>query len=193
MATTTGTSGSALHTFVVYRKAAGERLYGIVDAARDRELAFAPRDEFDMPVYSLFDDGASDQMRDVLPYLFSFDLKPAYPYRTSSLLDRWADRLGSSAGILVLSESNSLDMVVHLRQIFRVTTEDRRAYYFRFYDPRVLRSFLPACTPAEATEFFGPIRRIFVEAEQPGVMLSCAPAASGVKIEEISLLPEQGA
>lgn len=186
-------SGAALHAFVAYRKTAGERLYGIADAARDHDLAVAPRDEFDMPIYSLFDGNAPDYMRDVAPYLFSFDIKPSYPYRTSALLDRWAAQMGNCAGIFALSESNSRDMLLHLRQVFRVTTEDRRAYYLRFYDPRVLRTFLPSCSLADAAQFFGPIRCIFVESEQPGVMLSCMPGETGVKIDEILLNPGQGA
>ncbi|MBK8268658.1 MAG: DUF4123 domain-containing protein [Planctomycetes bacterium] len=100
--------------------------------------------------------------------------------------------MGNCAGIFALSESNSRDMLLHLRQVFQGPTEDRR-YYLRFYDPRVLRTFLPSCSLADAAQFFGPIRCIFVESEQPGVMLSCMPGETGVKIDEILLNPGQGA
>src|SRR5262249_7471285 len=37
--------------------------------------------------------------------------------------------------------------------------------YFRFYDPRVLRTFLPACTGAETKRFFGPVGIYLMETE----------------------------
>ena len=32
---------------------------------------------------------------------------------------------------------------------------------FRFYDPRILRAFLPACTSDELRSFFGPVQRFY--------------------------------
>ena len=42
---------------------------------------------------------------------------------------------------------------------------------FRYYDPRVLRVFLPTCTPAELAGFFGPIRGYLLEAGAPETLL----------------------
>lgn len=39
--------------------------------------------------------------------------------------------------------------------------------YFRFYDPRVLRRFLPVCTPDQLYAFFGPIDYFLFEDEDP--------------------------
>lgn len=39
--------------------------------------------------------------------------------------------------------------------------------YFRFYDPRVLRAFLPACGGAELSELFGPARMLLAEQAEP--------------------------
>jgi hypothetical protein len=38
--------------------------------------------------------------------------------------------------------------------------------YFRFYDPRVLRMFLPTCTAEQRTEFLGPLGSILAEGEE---------------------------
>jgi hypothetical protein len=46
--------------------------------------------------------------------------------------------------------------------------------YFRFYDPRVMRVFLPACTPEDTTQFFGPIQNYLVEDRTPEQLLSAA-------------------
>jgi hypothetical protein len=43
---------------------------------------------------------------------------------------------------------------------------------FRFYDPRVLRRFLPTCNPAEMKVFFGEVETLFAESELSGKLLS---------------------
>jgi hypothetical protein len=51
----------------------------------------------------------------------------------------------------------------HLRQFLLVQDERGNQQYFRFYDPRVLRVYLPTCDAAETQQFFGPIDRFIVE------------------------------
>ncbi len=38
-----------------------------------------------------------------------------------------------------------------------------RILVFRFYDPRVLRAYLPTCTAEEIAQFFGPISHFAAE------------------------------
>ncbi|RMF85393.1 MAG: DUF4123 domain-containing protein, partial [Planctomycetota bacterium] len=98
-----------------------------------------------------------------------------------------SERIGESAGILLLSDAEPADMFAHLRKLFVVTDEDGGEYSFRFYDPRVLRLFLSSCDAAQAEEFFGPARMVLVEAESPGALLVCVPARTGVKTESVPL------
>jgi len=42
---------------------------------------------------------------------------------------------------------------------------------FRYYDPRVLRAYLPTCSPAELNTFFGPVTAFITEGENPGEIL----------------------
>ena len=42
---------------------------------------------------------------------------------------------------------------------------------FRYYDPRVLRVYLPTCWPAELDKFFGPINAFIAGGEDPGEIL----------------------
>lgn len=51
----------------------------------------------------------------------------------------------------------------HFRTLSRVEFPDGRADTFRFYDPRVLRVFLPACNEVETQTMFGPVVAYFVE------------------------------
>ena len=42
---------------------------------------------------------------------------------------------------------------------------------FRYYDPRVLRVYLPTCTPDELEMLFGPIERFWMESNAAGTVL----------------------
>ncbi len=42
---------------------------------------------------------------------------------------------------------------------------------FRYYDPRVLRVYLPTCLAPELRTVFGPVRRFLLESEDPALML----------------------
>src|ERR1700682_51153 len=61
-----------------------------------------------------------------------------------------------SWGTLLACAAPSRDLRRHLRRFLRVRTEDGRILVFRYYDPRVLRAYLPTCTPEEIAAFFGP-------------------------------------
>ena len=52
-----------------------------------------------------------------------------------------------------------------------VQTEDGKQLYFRFYDPRVLRLYLPTCTPEEVRRSFGPVGCYLLEDEDPKTLL----------------------
>ena len=54
-----------------------------------------------------------------------------------------------------------------LRIFLTVMTEKKKKLLFRYYDPRVLRPYLPSCTPAELQTFFGPIDQYVIEGEDP--------------------------
>ena len=64
---------------------------------------------------------------------------------------------------------------------------EHKKVLFRFYDPRVLRVFLPTCTPKEVLEFFGPIKRYVLEGEEPTVILQYRNGTSGLESARRSL------
>src|SRR5439155_1286760 len=45
---------------------------------------------------------------------------------------------------------------------------------FRFYDPRVLRIYLPTCNAAEQQFVFGPVLRFLCEEAEPSTLLDFA-------------------
>jgi len=53
----------------------------------------------------------------------------------------------------------------HFRDFHKVELPDQRIVIFRYYDPRVLRIFLPVCNQSELRQFFGPVQTFLVEGE----------------------------
>lgn len=160
-----------LRTHVDVRR--GESLYAIVDAAQDKELAFEADERFQLPIRMLFQGAAAPYMCDVAPYFIP--IAPQCEY-----LESFASRWGQSAGILLASRADPIKIFRHLRQIFVVKDEEGQEYFFRFYDPRVLRVYLPTCTPEETKTFFGPITRFLVEGSQPDILLRFGIAPEGL-------------
>ena len=185
MAEAQGTArGEALHGTLRTLMVRDDQLYGVVDSARDARLASFVFTQYMDERRWLFEDQAAEHMRDVAPYLVPIAFRERYPYRRSEYLDLWAERLGTSAGIMLLSGADAGPLQRHLRRIFQVGDEEGNRFFFRFYDPRVLRVYLPTCTPAGARQFCGPIRKIVVESEEPGGLLVCTASRGGVRIED---------
>lgn len=186
-ATSARPTPAALHAAIERDRAPGERVYAIADAARDPLLARAGFEMFGLERYSLFPSRTSPQMTAVAPYLIPVPFGPRYPFRESGFLDLWADRLGGSGGILLGCAADLRDVWEHLREVFLVSDEGGNEFYFRYYDPRVLRGFLPSLTGAEARQFFGPVRRFYAEADSGAELLVARPTDAGVKIERRQL------
>jgi hypothetical protein len=148
----------------IVSKSAGERLYGVVDAARCVDLAFEAKIQFGKEIRSLFLPELQTQLWDVSPYLVPID--PASDY-----LHSWAGHWGKSAGVLLTTNASEDALFAHLRRIFVVEDETKQEYFFRFYDPRVLRVFLPTCSTEQLDEFFGPIAEITAEGSAGGSVL----------------------
>ena len=98
-------------------------------------------------------------VEEVAPYLVQLEEGHAF---TRWLLEKgW----GEHYGVFVQSAEPITVVRLHLRRSLRVYTEGGKGLLFRYYDPRVLRVFLPTMTLEEAKGFFGPIRAFLSEAE----------------------------
>lgn len=126
------------------------RLYGVVDAAQCVDLAYEAKILYGREIRSLFLPEVQTQLWDVAPYLVPIDPDSGY-------LENWARRWGTNAGVLLTSAADEEALHAHLRNIFVAQDEEGQEYFFRFYDPRVLRTFLPTCSPEQLNELFGPI------------------------------------
>ena len=68
----------------------------------------------------------------------------------------------------------------------KVKTEDLQLLYFRFYDPRVLRIFLPTCDRKQIVEFFGPVQAFICEQDEEGHFKRYTHNKGELIIEEIA-------
>lgn len=59
-------------------------------------------------------------------------------------------------GIFAITRGELNKLRTHFRKFLIVKDPDGEEMYFRYYDPRILKAFLPACNDDELHKFFGP-------------------------------------
>lgn len=179
---TTQSPGEAVFRWAVAPRAP---LYALVDAARAPD---GPRqaEKAAVPFESLLAGPLGAELGSVAPYLVEF--------RSRSSFGRWwFEQWGNSAGILVETPADLAELRRHFRTLLIVRGEGRQEYYFRFYDPRVLRVFLPKCTTDEAKRFFGPITALYCEGADGKELLTFRPNETGVSIKPSPVPPQRSA
>lgn len=99
------------------------------------------------------------------PYLVQLD----HGYRdTHQLIQRaW----GNSWGVFLRSDTSLKKLRRHLQEFLVVRDTKGNHLVFRYYDPRVLRVYLPTCVTSELRAVFGPIECFWMESESPEYML----------------------
>jgi Domain of unknown function (DUF4123) len=150
-----------------------------------KELLFAVEDE---SVYAVLD-GAS--VPGLLPKLRAAkedwaclyrgelepDLAEVAPYlvklRRDSPLTDWILEAGwgNHWGIFAVTKAGLEALRRHFRYFLRVKDYTGQTLYFRFYDPRVLRIYLPTCRRNEIAMVYGPISKFITEDEKSGQAL----------------------
>ncbi len=136
--------------------------YVLLDAARmgtQIEIAQVRNKAYE----TLYRGTSSEKLAAVAPYLFQFAYST--PFANWYLRNGW----GESWGVMLKSGWPLQELQKHFRKFLKVETEAGQSLYFRFYDPRVLRIFLPTCDTAQLREFFGPIDYFIMEDEDPAV------------------------
>lgn len=166
-------------------RAEKEPLYAVLDAARSPEIFELLRKTGETR-QSLYEGKPAQDFAAVAPYLAR--LTPSDTLLQSLVYGGW----GQAWGIFLCTQAPFEDLRRHLRRFLKVATEDNRTLYFRFYDPRVLRVYLPTCTPQEAAQFFGPVRAFLIEDEEPRKLLRFTPSPKGVQREAIEYAKEAG-
>jgi hypothetical protein len=157
-----------------------EPLFALLDAARDIAV-LAHLNASQEPHQSLYEGAQGEELALFAPYLVS--LPTSSPLLEALVHHGW----GQSWGIYLTSRSPFAEVRKHFRRFLMVRTEAGKRLYFRFYDPRVLRVYLPACTADEARDFFGPVGCFLLEGQRPETLLRFVGDGPGVRQEMMSL------
>lgn len=133
---------------------------GLVDGASNGEM-FYRLSQSGQKFQSLYEGEQGMQLGAYGPCLVALDAENAF---TQYLMQQgWGQ-----AWCTYLSCSQPLELVRHhLRRFLTVRWASGQIMYFRFYDPRILRQFLPTCSPEQARNFFGPVAGYIVEGPKP--------------------------
>lgn len=136
---------------LIYSILDAARIFGELDTAQQLQTNFL----------SLYMGQSEELLSSVAPYLF--------PYESNSEFGTWLleKGWGNSWGMFVSTPASMEALHKHFRKFLLVQTEEGKELYFRFYDPRVLRIFLPTCDVQQLQEFFGPVEHYGMEDEDP--------------------------
>ena len=130
-------------------------VWAVLDLARDPRI-YGLLIESRLEFLCLYSGRLPRELERVAPHIVELPLG-------HRLLDRLLDEgWGRSWGVFVRI-ADPMALRHHLRKFLKVRTEDGRRLLFRYYDPRVLRSWLPTCRADELRDFFGPVSAYLTE------------------------------
>ncbi len=144
-------------------------LYAILDAACEPSVP-GRLDRAGLEYESLYEGGRGDELAPFGPWLVQLPAGAAF--LDELVRDGW----GASWTVYLTCDLALPELRKHLRKFLIVKLADGRQVYFRYYDPRVLRTYLPTCTAAEVAEFVGPVRRYACECVDGSDLLEFAAA-----------------
>ncbi|HYA41542.1 MAG TPA: DUF4123 domain-containing protein [Syntrophobacteraceae bacterium] len=134
------------------------QLYAIFDAARDTRI-HSRLAESGVEAASLFRGEQALELADVAPYLVPL-------HRDDSFIE-WLFTYGwgNAWGIVIESQEGLRELRRHFQALVMVYDSQGKPLYFRYYDPRVFRIYLPTCNESELKTVFGPVNSFYVEGE----------------------------
>lgn len=155
------------------------RLYGVLDGGMVPDL---PQRLFDsrLPHYCLRSGELDADMLALAPYLVFL---PEGHEFTTQVFDEGS---GNNWGIFAHSASSMIEMRKHFHDLLTVYTEAGNAMYFRYFDPRVIRRFLPTCNGGELKTFFGKSEALFAESDSGESLVRYTVADGKLETKELS-------
>jgi hypothetical protein len=151
----------------------GEKLYALLDGARDPRI-FGAVDASYQDKYCLYSgerrwpgEDLGWDLVGISPYLVEMD--KSIDLTDVFLRQGWNE----SWGVFCRSDAGISRLRNHFRGLLVVRSETNKKLLFRFYDPRVLRAYLPTCTASELRTVFGPVDAFVMPGAEPGTALEC--------------------
>lgn len=135
-------------------------VYAILGGARDKQIESIIR-QGELKSSCLIDGNLTYKMAVAAPYIVRLEYD--HPQTIEILKNGW----GNSWGIFAITYTPAtfISVRTNCRKIAMVKSPEGKNLYFRYYDPRVLRTYFSQCTELEANKVFGQITDIIVESE----------------------------
>jgi len=129
-------------------------VYAILDGARNRKNS-------GQRYYCLLDGKLDYSLTRAAPYMMR--LEEGSDFTRELIQQAW----GNSWGIFAIMDPKVTLIGVrrNCKKLVSVRDEAGRKLLFRYYDPRVMRKFLPTCLPDELKQVFGQVTAYAVENE----------------------------
>jgi hypothetical protein len=148
----------------LWPRGGGRDVWMIVDGARDRRIFGMLLDSY-LTYSCLYHGDIAPELELAAPYLVQLEYDDKY---SQQLIARaW----GNSWGVFLKCGASIASLRRHLRKLLSVRSPKGEILLFRYYDPRVLRVYLPTCRPEELEAVFGPIDRFWLEDQNPETMV----------------------
>lgn len=114
---------------------------------------------------SLFMGEAGEKLKYVAPYLMQYAVTSEFREFIGELMNN------NNCGIFLESDRPFEDVYRHFRRFLYVKTEAGKQMYFRYYDPRILPTFLETCTIDQLDLFFGKVLCFEIYSKESGSKL----------------------
>jgi hypothetical protein len=142
---------------ILWPKGSTRDVWMIVDCARDQQRIFRFLLACHLEQSCLYSGSLPPALEMAAPYLLELDNESQETRRLIEL--SW----GNSWGVFLKSGTSLTKLRRHLREFLIVRDPRGRRMAFRYYDPRVLRAYLPTCVSEELRTIFGPIECFWTE------------------------------
>lgn len=158
------------------------KTYAVIDGASATGLLDQLYSEGKRPEFvCLYRGELEPDIAEVAPYLVR--LEPSTPFTNWLLMEGW----GKNFGVFVRSVADMDALRRHFRRFLRVQDPEGKTLYFRFYDPRVLKVFLPTCNAEELEALFGPLICYLCEGDAPDILLELTKREAQSMVRNISI------
>ena len=159
----------------------GGPLFAILDASRDPLRILGLLRSFGEEYQSLYEGIQGRMLETYAPHLVR--LPGDSPLLETLIAQGW----GNHWGIFVVSATDFIALRKHFRTFLMVKSQEGDRLYFRYYDPRVLRVYLPTCNAEESNYVFGPVAAYLCEGKAPDILLVFQPGQDSVQCEAVKL------
>lgn len=134
------------------------RLWAVIDACEEPAVPTKMYELGENRAVCLYRGEAEVEHADIAPFLAHVD----------EFLLQWIGEnfWAKPWGIFAICSGEIDKLRTHFRKFLTVKDPDGEKMYFRYYDPRILKAFLPACNEKELHQLFGPLEAYVVTATE---------------------------